>query len=308
LESPAATVLITTKNRKEDLRRAVASALAQDAAPRVLVIDDGSTDGTSDMIRAEFPQVQLDRVETSLGLVVQRNRGARLCSTPYIFSIDDDAIFTTPRVVSQTLEEFKDPRIGAVAIPFINVNQDNKIQQLAPDDAAIHLSSVYIGTAHALRRDTFLRLGGYREFLFHQGEEEDYCIRLLAAGFVVRLGRADPIHHFESAKRDVRRMDLYGRRNNVLFIWCNVPLAYIPARLASVTFNGLCLGVRLGRFWRMVHGLEMGYAQILPRWRERKPVSPRVWNAFRRIHANPGIRLSEIEASLPPIQSTESRS
>lgn len=104
-----ATVIITTKNRKDDLRNAVASALMQDAQPRVLVIDDGSTDGTSEMIRGEFPTVQLERSEQSRGLIVQRNYAATLAQTAFIFSIDDDAVFTTPRIVSQTILEFQNP-------------------------------------------------------------------------------------------------------------------------------------------------------------------------------------------------------
>jgi glycosyltransferase involved in cell wall biosynthesis len=301
--SPAATVLITTKNRKSELRTAIVSALTQDAAPRVLVIDDGSTDGTSEMIRSEFPQVRLDRAESSLGLIVQRNRGAALCDTPFLFSIDDDAAFSTPNVVSQTLAEIQHPCVGAVAIPFINVNQDQTVRQLAPDEHGVYLYPNYIGTAHCLRRDLFLRLGGYREFLFHQGEEEDYCIRMLNAGYVVRLGRADPIHHFESPRRDLRRMDLYGRRNNILFAWCNVPMPYLPGRLLTTTFNGLRFGFKVGRPGRMVHGLAMGYAQIFRRWSQRRPVDPKVWLLHRRITLNPGIQLSDIQLQLPPTAS-----
>ena len=37
-----------------------------------------------------------------------------------IFSIDDDAEFSTPQVVEQTLQEFDDARIGAVAIPSLS--------------------------------------------------------------------------------------------------------------------------------------------------------------------------------------------
>ena len=52
-----ATIVIVTKNRKEELRDAVLSALNQVGRLEILVIDDGSTDGTSEMIRAEFPTV-----------------------------------------------------------------------------------------------------------------------------------------------------------------------------------------------------------------------------------------------------------
>jgi GT2 family glycosyltransferase len=303
MTTPAATVLITTKNRKEELRTAVASALAQDAAPRVLVIDDGSTDGTNDMIRTEFPQVFLDRCEQSLGLIVQRNRGTRLAETPFIFSIDDDAAFPSPKTISQTLAEFAEPRVGAVAIPYINVKQDPRVLQIAADDQGVHLIAAYRGTAHAWRRDVFLRLGGYREFFFHQGEEEDYCVRLLAAGYVVRLGRADPIHHFESPRRDFRRMDLYGRRNNILFAWCNVPTPDLPGRIFSATVNGIVHGFKVGRPFRMIHGLAMGYAQIPRHFGDRRPVPRNVWRLYRKISRNEGIQLSEIQSELPPIVS-----
>jgi len=288
-------VIITTKNRKDDLRQAVKSALMQDAQPRVLVIDDGSTDGTSDMIRGEFPTVQLERMEQSRGLIVQRNHGAALVQSQFIFSIDDDAVFTTPRIVSQTIAEFQDSRVGAVAIPFIDVNYGTAVKQLAPDERGIYVAASYIGTAHALRRELFLKLGGYREFLFHQGEEEDYCIRMLAAGYFVRLGRADPIHHFESPKRDFRRRDVFGRRNTVLFAWCNVPLPFLPLHLLGTTINGLRTGVRVWRLRQMTYGLLVGYASIFRYWGERRPVPIRVYRAFRRLRAASNVQISDVE-------------
>ena len=168
-----ATVVITTKNRREELSRAVASALGQTARPEVLVMDDGSTDGTAVAIAAEFPSVKVHRSENSVGLIVQRNRAARLAANPIIFSIDDDAIFSTPNVVADTLRDFNHPRIGAVAIPFIDINRSPEVHQRAPEPEGIHVRYDFIGTAHALRRDVFLRLSGYREILFHQSEEED---------------------------------------------------------------------------------------------------------------------------------------
>jgi glycosyltransferase involved in cell wall biosynthesis len=293
-----ATVVITTKNRKDDLRKALTSAFQQEGRPHVLVIDDASTDGTGEMVRREFPAVQLERSEQSLGYIVQRNRAAALARTTFVVSIDDDAAFSTPLVVVQTIADFSDPRIGAVAIPFINVNQDYLLRQRAMDDRGVYVTAVYIGTAHALRRELFLRLGGYREFLFHQGEEEDFCIRLLQAGYVVRIGRSDPIHHFESPRRDLRRMSLYGRRNNVLFAWCNTPLLYLPAHLAMTSLNGLMMGAKRGLFFQMAHGLILGYSQIFHRWNERRPVSGRVYRLHRSLRRGDKAELREIEAGL----------
>lgn len=292
-----ATVVITTKNRKDELRTAVQSAIVQTAKPQVLVIDDGSTDGTSEMIRSEFPQVTLHRYEQSSGLIVQRNNGAKLASGEIIFSIDDDAAFSTPNTVEQTLAEFDHPRVGAVAIPFINVNKEKVLSQRAPGETGIFCKHDYIGTAHALRRALFLQLGGYRGFLVHQGEEQDYCVRMLDAGYVVRLGRADPIHHFESPRRDFRRMDLYGRRNDLLFVWHNTPWPDFPIQLLGTTVRGAMFGFKIGRPLRMIHGLAQGYGAILHEWSQRKPVTLETFRLMRRLKKNV-VALEEIEGQL----------
>jgi hypothetical protein len=98
-----------------------------------------------------------------------------------IFSLDDDAVFSSPFVVEQTLRDFSHPRIGAVAIPYIEPHKANQEMQRAPTREDVWITASYIGTAHAVRRDVFLALGGYREHLVHQGEEGDFCIRMLAA-------------------------------------------------------------------------------------------------------------------------------
>jgi hypothetical protein len=41
------------------------------------------------------------------------------------------------------------------------------------------------------------------------------AMRMLGADYFVRLGNADPIHHMESLSRVLRRMDFYGRRNEI---------------------------------------------------------------------------------------------
>jgi hypothetical protein len=95
--------------------------------------------------------------------------------------LDDDAVFSSPFVVEQTLLDFSHPRIGAVAIPYIEPHKANKEMQRAPTREDVWITASYIGTAHAVRRDVFLALGGYREHLVHQGEEGDFCLRMLAA-------------------------------------------------------------------------------------------------------------------------------
>ena len=298
LETDGATVVITTKNRKDDLRKAIESALGQSCPTEVLVVDDASTDGTASMVEKEFPDVRLEVAETSQGYIAQRNRAARLASFAYIFSIDDDAAFSTREVVEQTLSEFEDPRIGAIAIPYVEPRKSADVHQRAPQAQGVFVTNDFIGTAHALRRDLFLDLGGYRECLVHQGEEGDYCLRMLNAGFVTRLGNADAIHHFESPLRDLSRMDFHGRRNDVLFAWHNVPMPYLPVHLAATTVNGLLAGMRVRRPGRMLRGTLRGYADCLRRWNARDPVRREIYRLNRRLKKGGPMTLDEVAIQL----------
>jgi GT2 family glycosyltransferase len=277
-----ATVVIVSRNRKDELMNAVRSAVAQTIRPQVLVIDDGSGDGTAASVSREFPAVTLVRHDQSAGLVVRRNEGARAANGDVIFSIDDDAAFTSPRTVEQTLAEFDDPRIGAVAIPFIEPRKGPAVMQRAPGGGR-WVTDCFIGTSHAIRRDVFLALGGYREQLVHQGEERDFCIRLLQAGYVVRLGSADPIHHYESPKRDFSRMDYYGRRNDVLFVWHYVPWAHLPVHLAGTVVNAARSAWEARRISRMAAGTVAGLTGGLMRPLDRQPVSRAVYRLHRRL-------------------------
>lgn len=293
-----ATIVITTKNRKDDLRIAVRSALAQNGNPEVLVIDDGSTDGTTEMVRSEFPAARVDRVEQSAGYIVQRNRAARLATGEVIFSVDDDAEFSSQNIVQDILRQFDDPIIGAVAIPFVNVNQSPTVLQQPPSPSGSYIAFAYIGTAHAVRRDIFLELSGYREFFFHQGEEGDYCARMAQAGYFTRLGVSDPINHYESPRRDMTRMDVFGRRNDVLYATCNVPTLFLPLHLVGTTVNGILQGIRVRRLWNNIRGLLVGYRDAIRFRKKRSPISTQTYRLLRYLKKAPR-HIAEIHDRLP---------
>jgi hypothetical protein len=255
------------------------------------------------MVRTEFPQVRLDRTPVSLGCVVQRNRGTLLCSCEIVFSIDDDAEFSSPVVVEQTLDGFSHPRVAAIAIPYVEPNKSGRELQKAPDAKGIWVTESFRGTSYALRRKIFLQVGGYREHIVHQGEEMDLCIRLLNFGFVVRLGFGEVVNHYESTKRDQRRIDFYARRNDILFAWRNVPMPYLPTHLSGTTFNGIISTLRTERSSAMIWGMLSGYWNCASNWRWHEPVSQAAYRMHRMLKKRGPKMLSELESFLPPMAS-----
>lgn len=294
-----ATIVITTKNRRDELRVALASCIKQTALPEVLVIDDGSSDGTEDMVRENYPDVRLITQKESRGCIVQRNLGAQLATGDVIFSLDDDAEFSTPYVVEQSLQDFEHESIAAVAIPLIEPNYDERHLQFPPDHEGIWLTDSFKGTAYAILRDAFLEIGGFREDLVHQGEEMDLCIRLLNKDKFVRLGKSDPIIHYESPKRDLRRMHYYGRRNDVLFAMRNAPSSRLPAHLIGTTFNGLRASLKAQQPFSMLQGLCRGWLDSARFHKTRNPVRPKAYKLFRGLRKNPQ-RLEELTTAPPP--------
>lgn len=282
MQQISATVVIATKNRKHDLRRAIASCLAQTVVPEVIVLDDGSTDGTERLIRQEFPGIRFYRSDKSLSVVVQRNRGAYQASSEFIFSIDDDAEFPSPHTIKQTLAEFI-PVVGAVAIPFVNVKQSNKIHQRAPRREGIYLTDIFFGTAYAIRRSLFLDVGGYNECLRQVEEEVDLCIRMLERGYFTRLGNADPIHHYESPVRDNRWRTVFGSRNKILFCWHNVPMPDLLFHLPAACLNRVIFGFRIRQPIQVAKGVLMGFGACFFARGTRRPVSRKTYRLFRRM-------------------------
>jgi len=283
-----AAIIIVTRNRRDELARALRSCEIQQDAPEVLVIDDASDDGTGDMVRAEFPSVRYFREDVPRGCVVQRNRAASLTDAEILVSIDDDAEFSDPGVVAATLRDFEAvPGIAAVAIPYTEPPGHTDICQAAPDHERCWITAQFIGTAYAIRRDVFLELGGFNECLVHQGEERDFCLRLLAAGHHVRLGTAPPIRHHCSPARDRARMARHGRRNDIWFAWRHIPFPQVIARLVATTLAGFWHGLRHGETAATLRGILAGHAGILAGQAPRHPVPRNVYAHFRRLRRMP---------------------
>ncbi len=88
----AVTIVITTRDRRDLLADAIASALEQTGADvEVVVVDDGSTDGTADYLAGHGdPRVRTTRFDHRRERTVARNAGLREVSTPYVLFLDDD--------------------------------------------------------------------------------------------------------------------------------------------------------------------------------------------------------------------------
>ena len=251
------TVILSTKNRWDDLVKALNSLRRQTLAHEVIVMDDHSEDGTSEKVKEFFPEVRLYTFTESKGYIIRRNEAVKLSHTPFVLSIDDDCILEQPDILFQMASFCKRTSCEALAWPFIDVNRSPGIQSHSPDER-LWQCHTFKGCAFVVKKESFIRLGGFRASFVHQGEEEDYCIRLLNAGFPVLLGNGNPILHYESPRRSWERMDFYGSRNLMLFAFFNVPLVFLPVQCIASAVKSILFGIRIRRPYQKTRGVLSG--------------------------------------------------
>ncbi len=96
-------VVIPVYNRKSLIRRALESVLNQSyLASQVVVVDDGSTDGTGDMLQSEYPQVTVIRQEHQ-GVSAARNKGIVNCRSDWVAFLDSDDEWHPEKLEKQAL-------------------------------------------------------------------------------------------------------------------------------------------------------------------------------------------------------------
>ncbi|WUS97261.1 glycosyltransferase [Streptomyces sp. NBC_00708] len=108
------TVLVPAYNEKKCIANTVRSLLASDYPVEVIVIDDGSTDGTADIVqRMRLPNVRVVR-QRNAGKPAALNNGIAHARNDIIVMMDGDTVFE-PSTVRELVQPFGDPRVGAVA-------------------------------------------------------------------------------------------------------------------------------------------------------------------------------------------------
>lgn len=293
-----ASIVIATYNRADDLERCLDSLLTQQGCEmEVIIVDDASQDRTVELVQTKYAAVaRLEISPVNRGSIKNRNYGASLATGDILLLIDDDTEFMEPHTLAEVMREFSDERVGAVGIPY---NQYGEMKHAKPGEGAYALSS-YIGCASAVRRTTFEHLGGYEPFFRHGAEEDDFCARMLAAGWAVKVADVTtPMEHYESPMRDYQKWDYTGRRSSILFIWKNCPALYIIPNLLITTARGVRHAFRVRRFRGNLSGLVSGYAGILlslvGKGCERHPLSKRIYKLILRLRKSP-LPLDEVLA------------
>ncbi|MGW4968300.1 glycosyltransferase family 2 protein, partial [Nonomuraea sp. NPDC004186] len=212
-------MVVATRNRRNDLAR----SLPRHEGP-VIVVDNGSTDGTPDFVRRSFPDIHLIAAERNLGATA-RNLGVKQAATPYVAFADDDS-WWAPGSLQRAAEVLDAHPEVAVLAARVLVGPDEQLDPTCTAMAAAPLGTPpglpgpavlgFLACGAVVRREAFLAAGGFDEVVFFQGEEERLALDLAAMGWGLAYVEKIVAHHHPSSVRNASRRQSLAARNAVL--------------------------------------------------------------------------------------------
>jgi GT2 family glycosyltransferase len=225
-------VVMITYERKGEALDAVARLEALPEQPAIVLVDNGSTDGTADAVREKFPSVEVIAAGRNLG-AVGRNVGVERLDTPYVAFCDDDTWWEPGSLTAAADALDAHPRLAVITARIVVEpagNEDPIVAELrdSPVPGPAWLPGPALGSflagASVVRRDAFRAAGGFSARLWLGGEEELLATDLLSAGWEVCYLEHLVVHHAASRVRDATRRRRDGLRNTLWFTWLRRPI------------------------------------------------------------------------------------
>jgi GT2 family glycosyltransferase len=275
-------VVIATRNRGPELLGTLARLRALPERPPIVVVDNGSTDGTAELVRAHHPEVQVVGLRRNRGGAA-RTVGARLVDSPYVAFSDDDS-WWAPGALSRAADLLdRHPRLAVLAARVL-IGPEERLDPVCAEMAHSPLLAAdelpgpsvlgFIACGAVVRRTAFLNAGGFDVRLGVGGEEELLSVDLATRGWGLAYVDEVVAHHYPSPSRDPSGRRRVQVRNALWSTWLRRPLgsaARQTAHLAALALHQP--GARSGILLAL-----LGLPWVL---RERRPVQPELEAALR---------------------------
>ncbi len=187
-QKPRISLYIPCYNVERFITRCLEGVMAQTHAPdEILIIDDGSVDGTVDLAR-HFP-VRIVRHEKNSGLAKARNTANREARNELVASLDADCIADS-RWLETLAAEMSAPDIAAVGGKLV----ETVLESVADRWRKTHMSQDWgeerienpqfmFGNNTLIRKQAIVQAGWYDEFMRTHGEDADMSKRLAGLGY-----------------------------------------------------------------------------------------------------------------------------
>lgn len=242
------TVLIATKDRVEEIERAIQSSINQSLKVNIVVLDDASEIHIKEELEGKFRDqpIKWMRSDAPSGVAGARNKLVEGSQGSIMVFLDDDAYFTQEDSLEKILNFFSSSdEIAGMALKII-LRQDaeglqipfNKLKRFLNKNIQDEESEVsyYIGAGHVLLRETFEKIGGYDPELFYGLEELDLSSEIIKEEKkIIYFPQIEVIHEPKKSvvdkKNKLKDEAYYSIRNRIWVSYKHLPTIYLIIHL-----------------------------------------------------------------------------
>ncbi|MEA2178992.1 MAG: hypothetical protein QOG77_2289 [Solirubrobacteraceae bacterium] len=288
LPRPSIGIVIATRDRRERLCATLARVQALPERPPVVVVDDGSSDGTPDAVERRFPDVEVARLPRPHGAAA-RNAGVERLDTPYVAFSDDDS-WWAPGALRRAVEVLEvHPRVAVLAARVL-VGEEERLDPTCAAMASSPLAGApggpgravlgFVACGAVVRREAFLEIGGFDGRYGVGGEEMRLAVQLASAGWELRYVPDVVAHHHPGTASPRPGRRARALRNDLWTTWSSRPRrTAIRATARLVRAAG----------WRPATVVGLLAALRGTPWvlRERHVAPPAVESDLRRLESGP---------------------
>ena len=246
------TVVIPNYNGKNYLEDCLPSIRKGTTRPAVIVVDNGSTDGSVAFLKEQFPEVKCIALRENLGFSAAVNIGIENADTEFVFLLNNDTVVSADAVEKLEKAMECEPKAFSMAAKMLNMKEPEKIDSAGDFYCALgwafargkdkssncyeRKDRIFSSCAGAAlyRKAVLTKLGGFDEAHFAYLEDIDICYRASLYGFRNYYIPEAVVYHAGSGSSGSRYNEFKVRlsaRNSIYLVYKNMPILQILLNL-----------------------------------------------------------------------------
>lgn len=228
---PTIDIIIPSYNAKYLLEKNLPKIIGFSADAKIIVVDDGSTDGTSEYLKEHFSAITCLHHDKNKGFPVSMNIGINHSKADYVVFLNND-VLPTKGYLEKSLRYFKDNDLLGVSFnekksswPFVSWKDGKFHFGQGEDQSTPHYSCWLSGGSAIVKREYLEKLHGFNE-IYSPGYWEDIDLgwRAWKKGYkIIWVPDSRVVHHHASSFSKFKPgfINTIKQRNELLFTWQN---------------------------------------------------------------------------------------
>jgi len=273
---PFVSIIVVNYNGKSFLERCLTSVLQNNYASEryeVILVDNGSTDGSIKYVEQRFPKVRILALGRNYGFTTGSNKGTELAKGSIFVFLNNDTM-VDKNWVHELVRVMENEKVDICGSKIVLMRKPNNVQYaggylhliggaiFAPFDKDKPSQRHYLvgsvcGASFATRRDVFEDLGGFDDDFFLYAEEGDLCLRALIYGYRIAYSPYSVVYHYAGGSGS-RQYNHKHQSNDTIYSRLTSPLTVYYGNRNSIT-----LIIKSFQTRNLLIGLVFSYLYLL---------------------------------------------